>query len=195
MDKKNILIVILVLLVIILLGTSLFLINNLYQTGVFESCNSGFVSFHNMELTSLSLAFDSVGQERNKEAEFTLEKLGDGDSLSSLVTSCPSPYSKYISVLEKFENAKKCGAICGLATDTCFVAIVSLASVPNGHLVKCVNLPKYTEFMDGNVCDPINDYELINPFENLGFGDYILKNIAPTGKTYPQICTYYKSSE
>jgi hypothetical protein len=101
--------------------------------------------------------------------------------------------------IEKYDDSKKCGYVCGRATNSCFVLIFHAADLPGSFSDVCLNLPIYTSFVGTDDCpsdDPsVADYDAIKPTDigqTLKSGSYVLKNIAPAGKTYPVICTYRK---
>ena len=120
--------------------------------------------------------------------------------LFSLNTNSCFNEREAIITIEKYENAKKCGAICqGKTTDSCFVLVFNASDLANGARNKCLNLPVYTSFVGPDDCstaDPsLSGFEPIIPTNSgqmLNSGTYILRNIAPAGKTYPVICTYRK---
>ena len=200
MDKKNIVIVILVLLVIIFSGISVALFNVLSENSINDSENLSITTFHENNFKQLSQTFNQVIGGEKLGQNFVhgqyslimdLAKVSGTDVLSE---SHPEIYLNYISKFEKNSDSKVCEWICGVATDTCFVAPLALPTIPNGFFQQCIHLPKYTEFItsDGD-CRSIEGYSIINPLDKFSFGKYFFKDITPIGKTYPQICTYYKS--
>ena len=65
-----------------------------------------------------------------------------------------------------------------------------------GYKEKCLNLPVYTTFATSEEecisSEELEGFSVIDPNERLPFGEYILKNVAREGDTWPNICTYYK---
>lgn len=99
-------------------------------------------------------------------------------------------------------NSRRCGAVCGRAVDSCFVLTYQASDVVNGFKQKCLNLPVYTSFVDGSSCptqeQALSGYTAINPSAvqevgpSIPSGNYVLRNVAAAGKTYPEICVYWK---
>ncbi|MDD3084173.1 MAG: hypothetical protein PHP82_04060 [Candidatus ainarchaeum sp.] len=96
-------------------------------------------------------------------------------------------------------NSKKCGAICDRAVDSCFIMIFQTPDLSGGYKEKCLNLPVYTSFVSSGVDCPttggsLQGYNAIDPTsaEIILSGTYVLRNVAAAGKTYPEICTYWK---
>jgi hypothetical protein len=105
--------------------------------------------------------------------------------------------------IEKLVDTNQCGYICGRATKNCFVLVLDNLT-GSEHINNCLNLPTYASFVkDTNKCPNIFEngdlYEILqNGDENnlfLTSGKYLLKNIAPVGKTYPQMCVYRKTDQ
>lgn len=111
-------------------------------------------------------------------------------------TSCYNE-NKSIVKIEKYSDSKKCGTVCGRATDSCFVFTFQASDIANGLIQKCLNLPVYTSFVTGSDCPTdeadLSGFDPINPTaagQRISSGTYILRNVAAAGKTYPVICTY-----
>jgi len=102
--------------------------------------------------------------------------------------------------IEKYNSTTQCGAKCGLPTESCFVLIFNAPDVANGFIQKCLNLPVYTTFVnEPNDCptDDLDGYVAIDPtiMDEGGIrpGSYVLQNVAPAAKTYPNICVFRKA--
>jgi hypothetical protein len=106
--------------------------------------------------------------------------------------------NKAIIKIETLANQKQCSAKCSVPSETCFIILFYAEDVPNGYKDACVNLPTYTSFLtDSTSCPTVDDlagYTAIDPRDGIRLGQYVLRNVAQAGDTYPKICTYYKSS-
>ncbi len=102
--------------------------------------------------------------------------------------------NKVIIKIETLANAKQCSAKCGTPSNKCFTVMFYAPDVPNGYKDKCLNLPTYTSFLIEG-CDTTGDlagYNAVDPRDAIRLGQYVTRNIAQAGDTYPKICTYYK---
>lgn len=111
-------------------------------------------------------------------------------------TSVCFDQSRHIMKIVRERDAKVCSAKCGIPTDTCYVMIFFTDEVALGAKERCINLPVYTNFeTNDSVCTTLDDlsgYTPIVPSEKLPFGQYVLKNVAKVGETWPNICFYKK---
>jgi hypothetical protein len=95
-------------------------------------------------------------------------------------------------------DSRRCGIICDRAIDSCFVMTFNSPDIAGGFKQKCLNLPVYTSFVsDSSSCPStgnLHGFLPIDPTSNdiLLSGVYVLRNVAPAGKTYPEICVYWK---
>jgi len=100
--------------------------------------------------------------------------------------------------IETLSNTKQCSAKCGTPVDKCFTIMFYTPDVPNGYNDKCLNLPTYTSFLeDEETCKAIDDvagYDVVDPRDEIRLGQYVTRNVAQAGDTYPKICVFYKSS-
>jgi hypothetical protein len=98
--------------------------------------------------------------------------------------------------IETLTNTKQCSAKCGTPIDRCFTIMFYTPDVPNGYKDKCLNLPTYTSFLEGSGrCQAIDDvagYDVIDPRDAIKLGQYVTRNIAEAGDTYPKMCVFYK---
>jgi len=100
--------------------------------------------------------------------------------------------------IEKYNNSKVCSAKCGKPWDSCFTMSFYAEDIPNAYIEKCLNIPQYTTFfssLDSGMCEGLQDYEAISPGNGgIKLGQYILRNVANIGATYPSVCIYYKAA-
>ncbi len=106
---------------------------------------------------------------------------------------CFNEKNAVIKIEKVIDNPKLCSAICGRADSTCHVFnfIISKSGIVKQ---KCLNLSQFTTFIrDG--CDTSSNelagYEAIDPTMVIPVGNYVLRNVAKAGETYPVICTFF----
>jgi len=99
--------------------------------------------------------------------------------------------------VETLSSTAQCSAKCGTPVDTCFTVVFYTADIPNGYKDKCLNLPTYTSFLtDPNTCPEENEvagYTAIDPRDAIKLGQYVTRNVAQAGDTYPKMCVFYKA--
>lgn len=110
--------------------------------------------------------------------------------------NCFNEKNAEIRIEKVIKNPKLCSAICLSADNTCHIMnfIISKSGITKQ---KCLNLSQFTVFRSDG-CDEtgqeLQGYYAVDPSKNLPIGNYILRNIAKSGDTYPVICTYYSRS-
>ncbi len=116
-----------------------------------------------------------------------------------VTNSCYNENKSIMKIEAIKDNSKRCGAVCGRAIDSCFIFTFNAPDVAGGFKQKCLNLPAYTSFIsDGSLCPTTGEFDGYTAIDPTGVqviiysGTYVLRNIAPAGKTYPEICTYWK---
>jgi uncharacterized protein (UPF0333 family) len=110
--------------------------------------------------------------------------------------------SQSIMKIVKYANQTKCSAVCGQPLNSCFIMVFGAEDIVNGYEDICLNIPTYTSFVSDTTTCPTNEpslngynaLEVISTGKNLTLpsGTYIIRNVAPAGKTYPVICTYWR---
>lgn len=98
------------------------------------------------------------------------------------------------------ETTSVCSAVCGFASDKCYIMRFS-SQVPGITTKrKCLNLPPYTGFETGDSCkyetqSSGSGYDPIDPTVEGQFlpGSYLIRNISSVGDQFPKICVYYKA--
>ena len=108
--------------------------------------------------------------------------------------------NKVIIKVETLSSTKQCSAKCGTPVDKCFTVMFYAPDVPNGYKDKCLNLPVYTSFLtqggEGG-CESLDDvagYEAVDPRDQIRLGQYVTRNVAQAGDTYPKMCVFYKAT-
>jgi len=100
--------------------------------------------------------------------------------------------------VETLASSKQCSAKCGTPIDTCFIIMFYTADIPNGYKDKCLNLPTYTSFLsDEGSCQAVDDlagYDVVDPRDAVRLGQYVMRNVAQAGDTYPKLCVFYKAN-
>ncbi len=142
------------------------------------------------------------------DREMTEFKLAVEDSVARM-SSAPltfrpegSCFSSKKSLLQIYneETRSVCAAVCGFATDECYIMKFS-SNLPGSTKRKCLNLPPYTNFQTGvsGMCGDQSlmgsGYSPIDPTVPGGFlpGSYVIRNVSPAGHQFPLICVYYKA--
>ena len=103
--------------------------------------------------------------------------------------------NKVIIKIETLNTAKQCSAKCGTPVDTCFTIMFYAPDVPNGYKDKCLNLPTYTSFPEA-LCESTGDvagYDVVDPRDAIRLGQYVTRNVAQAGDTYPKMCVFYRA--
>jgi hypothetical protein len=200
MDKKKIVIVILVILLILSVGLNLFLLNFLSESTIEASCDIQTNAFFNGELEKFSNALENTSSNRiESKLEFGYAPPASSNTIIALGWN-NSQCEDYLTIdivkkVNLIDNVKQCSAKCGIPSEKCFTTLIYSPDVPNGFHEQCIQLPTYTSFMPKESCELVEGYSIIDPLQDIPFGDYIFKNIAQKGDTYPKMCIYYKPFE
>ena len=103
--------------------------------------------------------------------------------------------SKAIIKIETLDSTKQCSAKCGTPVDTCFTVMFYAPDIPNGYNDKCLNLPTYTSFLESSceTTDDVAGYDVVDPRDEIRLGQYVTRNVAQAGDTYPKMCVFYRA--
>jgi len=203
MDKKKIVIIILIILLVLSVGLNLFLFNFIIETVKENYCNTQINTFFNSELNEFTNALENTANNQvESKVIFGNNQNNSTNSINSAILSIgyDSLCDKYltkkiINKIDTITNSNQCSAKCGVPQDSCFSALIYSTDIPNGFHDQCVQLPIYTSFMPKESCDLIEGYSIIDPRDEIPFGNYIFRNVAQSGETYPKMCIYYKPFE
>ncbi len=128
-----------------------------------------------------------------------LEDTSNNKSTSKFIFSPQSVCfddDEHIMKIVRERDSKVCSSKCGIPQDTCYIMLFHTSDVALGYKERCINLPVYTNFaVDDSTCTTLDDlagYMVINPSDKIPFGSYVLKNVARTGETWPNVCFYHK---
>lgn len=100
--------------------------------------------------------------------------------------------------IEVEKNKSVCAARCSYPSDTCYVMTFQNPNIANAFKQKCLDLPKYTSFVDDReLCEVTPDMEGYFPIKPMDsgqivIGSYIFRNISPAGETFPKVCVFHK---
>lgn len=101
--------------------------------------------------------------------------------------------------IETEDDRRVCAARCNYPSDTCFIMTFSNPNISGAFRTKCLDLPNYTNFVIeacGETAELAGEgYTAVDPTKNgqIRSGVYVFSNISPAGKTYPDICVFYKA--
>ena len=196
MEKKSILIIILIISIIILSVAFVAIIYTVGEENLLNEQKVSHVAVRNSEVVKFSSFLEGVSQNPNSKVNFSFrdcEKIVNISDVGAGMLNCSFDEDYIFGIIENETNEKNCESICGISTQNCSGIRYFSSTLAYSIFNICLNLEKGTTFSnDGAVCGIEDNYSIVSDIKELKFEDFLIKN-ASEDVNEPVICLYKKN--